>query len=435
MAETLFIRLGSQPQDNIHWLVWSGANSEIIASGELGHAGQLSELSEKAQNRPVTVFVPGCDVSLRRLKVPGKSGRAVRQAVPYMLEDDLAQDVEQLFFAYGNVKEDEQGNNCFAAVVDREQMSLWQSWLADAGIRTKHIIPDVLAMPLAGDAGNGDGDTSWSAVALGEQVLVRQGQWQGVCLDNSIWPLMCDKWQQAAQVLHESQEEDEEDEDSGENEHENGSELQQLYAYSPLDCDDKFDIRSQPEELPLALLAQNVNPSLVNLLQGEFQQVEPRSQATVSWLWAAGIALFALVLNVGIKGAALMQVSNQQEAVEQQIIATYKQAFPATKRVRVTTIKSQLKQKLAELGPGNSGGGFLEMLSRVQPAFASVPGLKPASIKFDSKRQELRLQALASDYQQFDKFKSALEKARLTVNLGAQSNQGEQISGSFSIKG
>ncbi|WP_281559282.1 type II secretion system protein GspL [Thalassomonas sp. RHCl1] len=429
MAETLFIRLPSQSQECIHWLIWSGANREIIASGELDHTGQLGELSDKAENRQVTVFVPGCDVSLRRLKVPGKSGRAVRLAVPYMLEDDLAQDVEQLFFAYGNIKEDEQGHNCFTAVVDREQMHLWQSWLADAGISTKHIIPDVLAMPLS------ENDDSWSAVGLGQQTLVRQGQWQGLCLDNGIWPLMCEKWQQATQTPSESDDGEVSDEDHEAPDSENSSAELVIDAYSALEGDDQLIIRAQPEELPLALLAQHVDPSLVNLLQGEFQQVQPRSKATTSWLWAAGIAVFALVMNVGIKGASLMQVSNQQAAVEQQIIDTYKKAFPATKRVRVTTIKSQLKQKLNELGPGSSSGGFLEMLAKVQPAFATVPGLKPASIKFDSKRQELRLQALASDYQQFDKFKNALEKARLTVNLGAQSNQGEQISGSFSIKG
>ena len=43
------------------------------------------------------------------------------------------------------------------------------------------------------------------------------------------------------------------------------------------------------------------------------------------------------------------------------------------------------------------------------------------------------MQTIAKDYQYFEKLKVALEKAGLTVNLGAQNNQGEQISGSFSI--
>jgi general secretion pathway protein L len=54
-------------------------------------------------------------------------------------------------------------------------------------------------------------------------------------------------------------------------------------------------------------------------------------------------------------------------------------------------------------------------------------------LKFDGKRQEVRMQTIAKDYQYFEKLKVAFEKAGLAVNLGAQNNQGDQISGSFSI--
>ncbi|MDO6654196.1 type II secretion system protein GspL, partial [Colwellia sp. 1_MG-2023] len=48
MAETLYIRLGSQAQDEISWLIFNTLEQEIIASGVLPHAEQLSELTEKA---------------------------------------------------------------------------------------------------------------------------------------------------------------------------------------------------------------------------------------------------------------------------------------------------------------------------------------------------------------------------------------------------
>jgi len=54
-------------------------------------------------------------------------------------------------------------------------------------------------------------------------------------------------------------------------------------------------------------------------------------------------------------------------------------------------------------------------------------------LKFDGKRQELRLQAVADDYQHFERFQSALNAASLTVKQGAQNNQGEKVTGSFSI--
>jgi len=210
-------------------------------------------------------------------------------------------------------------------------------------------------------------------------------------------------------------------------------------TYSPLpESTAEMSINVMPEELPLGLLATTYKRNKAdkfNLLQGEFKIKEQRSPAITSWFWVAGIAVVALLLNVGIKGAELIQLNSHQAQVEQQIISTYKKAFPKTKRVRVSTVRSQLNQKLKEVGGNNNSSGFLSMLKQVQPALAAVPEIKPQTLKFDGKRNEMRMQAFASDYQYFDKLKIALEESKLTVSQGAQNNQGEQISGSFSISG
>jgi general secretion pathway protein L len=186
-------------------------------------------------------------------------------------------------------------------------------------------------------------------------------------------------------------------------------------------------------ELPLALLAQHSKDTPFNLFQGEFKIKENRSKNVNNWLWAAGIAICALLLNVGYKGAQLWQLNAQQEQVETQIIAQYMKVFPNTKRVRIGTIKSQLNRKIAQLGGRSEQAGFLSMLSQVQPAFTKVPELKPESLKFDAKRQELRVQAVANDYQHFERFKGVLNASNLNVKQGAQNNQGDQVTGSFSI--
>jgi general secretion pathway protein L len=415
MLETLYIRLGSHARDPIHWLIWANAQQEIIASGELANASQLSELSEKSLQREVVSFIPGCDIAIKSLKVPGNSPKAVRLAAPYMLEDDLAQEVESLFFAYSTIKKNERGDNCFIAGVAREQILSWQSWLNDAGIKCKVMIPDVLAMPIE--------EGQCSAVVLGEQVLLRQSQWQGMVVDISTWHLIAAKLFQAR-----------EDEEQN---------IEQVNCYSALPNNEKsgseqlnsaqLNIAAMPEELPLALLAQNVDLSLINLLQGEFQVKEQRSPTLVHWLWVAGIAVFALLMNVGIKGAQLIQLNAQQQQVEEQIISLYKNTFPQTKRVRIATIKSQLTQKMAGIGTISGNNSFLSMLNKIQPAFSAVSQLQAESIKYDGKRNEIRLQAIGSDYQTFDNFRSHLEKAKLKVSQGSQSNHGDKISGSFSI--
>lgn len=425
MAEILYIRLGSQVEDEITWLVFNSLEQEIIASGKLTHAEQLSELTEKAQQRVVKVFVPGCDVLLKRLTVPTKSFRAMRAAVPYMLEDELAQDVDDLFFAYTNTVNEQNGHNCFVAVTARAQMLLWLSWLAEANIQVTTLQPDVLAMPVV--------EGQWSAISLNpehasstqSQVVVRHGQWQGFTLDSEAWQFVLE--QKIATYQADSAQE---------------APLT-INAYSDLPLLETLSnqdsvatgvtLNKAPEELPLALFAQHCQHSKFTLLQGEFKVKETRSKNANNWLWVAGIALCALLLNVSYKGAQLWQLSAQKSQVEAQIIERYKKAFPGASRVRLGTIKSQLSAKMAQLGGGDEQAGFLAMLSKVQPAFAQVPQLKPESLKFDGKRQELRLQAIADDYQHFERFKSALSRANLTVKPGAQNNQGEQVTGSFSI--
>jgi len=417
VTETLFIRLGSQAHDTIHWLGVAEASSteqEVIASGELKNAKQLNELTDKAKTRLVKVLVPGCDVLLKSLKVPAKSSRAMRLAAPYMLEDSLAEEVEQLFFAYADLPNDVDGNNCFTAIVAHKQIQQWLSWLAEAEIETRYIFPDVLAMPMNEDV--------WSAITLGDnqqQVIVRQSLWQGFVLDASAWQLQC-------QAFANAQEE--------------GTEVEQqtsisIEAFSPLAHSEQLAITPMPEELPLALMAKADNTKLnrFNLLQGQYKLKEVRSHAGKQWLWVAGVALFALLLNLSHKGVQLWQLHAEQDNVQQKIVSHYKKAFPKTKRVRISTIKSQLNRELALLGGLSDKQGFLAMLAKVQPAFAKVPALKPETLKFDGKRQELRIQAAAKDYQAFEQFSVALSTANFTVKQGSQSNQGDQVTGSFSI--
>ena len=419
MTETLFIRLGSQARDTIHWLIVATTSSnetEIIASGELKNAQQLSELTDKAQQRQVKVLVPGCDVLLKSLKVPGRSSRAMRLAVPYMLEDSVAEDVDQLFFAYADLAIDVQENNCFTAIVAHKQIQLWLSWLADAEIQTLFMLPDVLAIPYTGKG--------WSAITLGDsnqqQVIVRQHLWQGFTLDASTWQLQCQSFSTPPPESTEDKE---------------PRVGVYIEAYSPLAYSDKFNLCAMPEELPLALMAKHYCSKLnrFNLLQGQYKVKENRSHAGQQWLWVAGVAVFALLLSLGHKSVELWQLNAEQYRVKENIIASYKKVFPKTKRVRIATIKSQLNRELALLGGVSDSKGFLAMLAKVQPAFAKVPALKPDSLKFDGKRQELRIQATATDYQAFEQFSNALAAANLTVKQGSQNNQGDQVTGSFSI--
>ncbi|TKB46683.1 type II secretion system protein GspL [Thalassotalea mangrovi] len=412
MRETLYIRLGSQAHDPVFWLITSTEQNDEIASGQLSGAQQLSELTDKARNRDVKVLVNSADVRLKAVQVPGKNDRAIRQATPYMLEEDLAQDVDSLFFAYSNPPADYEGEaNTFVAIVAHKQLATWLSWLHDADITAKMMLPDVLAMPVH--------EQRWVAINLDKHWLVRIDAWQGFVVDQDNIDLFLQQY---------VQENDGVDTDI------------QVQCYSQTaDFDSAalpkgISIEQMPQELPLKLLSDYAPTTRFNLLQGQYQFKEERSPLVRFYLKVAVIAMLALLVNMLVKGMEIYQNTGKYELYSQQIESEYKKAFGQNQRVRMSTVKRQIATKLQELGGGNSDQNLLAMLEKIRPAFVSVPTMKPDAIKYDNKRGEIRLSVVASNYQAFEQFKQALEKEQMDVTTGAQNNQGDQVVGSFNIR-
>src|SRR5690554_289434 len=128
MSEVLLIRLPKQAQAQVSWLVANASGDEVIASGVLTNITHLAELTEKASQRDVYVAVAGDAVSMHNAAVPAKSRRHLKQIIPFTLEDDVAEDIDNLHFAWPS--QTPANEPIPVAVVAREQMSLWLNALA-----------------------------------------------------------------------------------------------------------------------------------------------------------------------------------------------------------------------------------------------------------------------------------------------------------------
>lgn len=98
MSEFLTVRLSRDKQAPIRWLVWSTSQNEIIASGELSSKEQLGELSTYADQRTTLLLLDSRDILLMEAEIPAGAARQVDTMLPYLLEDDIAQDVDELHF-------------------------------------------------------------------------------------------------------------------------------------------------------------------------------------------------------------------------------------------------------------------------------------------------------------------------------------------------
>ncbi len=78
------------------------------------------------------VVVPGTDVLLTEPELPAKAGAKLQQIVPYALEEQLAEDIDELHFAIGKRVGD--APTTPVAVVALSLMDEWTNALKAAGL-------------------------------------------------------------------------------------------------------------------------------------------------------------------------------------------------------------------------------------------------------------------------------------------------------------
>ena len=59
-------------------------------------SGTLVDASIAADDRSVIALVPAADVLLTNVHIPARSSTKIRKALPFALEEDLAEDIERL---------------------------------------------------------------------------------------------------------------------------------------------------------------------------------------------------------------------------------------------------------------------------------------------------------------------------------------------------
>ncbi len=393
MSERLFIRLGITDSEPCSWLVWSEQEQEIIASGELADASALQTLSERAGNRPVDVLVPSDVVRLMQVELPEKGQRQALKALPFLLEESLAQNVDELHFVPGA----REGDTLHVAVVAHEQMQQWQTWLADAGLKARKLVPDCLALPLAG--------CQWALVQVGNQYLLRTGVGSGVAVGKDwlalLLPQLLDGTEQAPTVA----------------------------CYTEFQ-DERLDCQLQPLDLPMLVLAKGHLQSPVNLLTGAYQPRKEYNAQWQPWKKVAMVAAVALVLALVNKGLGIYQYHQQAEQLQAESEAIYRQVAGAT---RIVNLRSQLGKTLSALQGGGVGGELFTMLQQLQPTFSQVPELKPQSLRFDGDRGELRMQVSAKSYEQIDKFRQ-LAAQQFTIDAGAMNNNDGAVTSTLTLR-
>lgn len=395
--EQLLVRLGANKSDAVSWLVYSTADDEIMASGELENADALATLTERTGQRSVIALAPSSDILLKWVTLPPRAGRKVIAALPYMLEEELATDISKQFFALGP----KVGNEQAVAIVSHEKMQQWQLWLKDANLACDTIIPDVLAVPHTADG--------WSILTLGEQLLVRQDNFKGIQGEQQwLLPTLAHFTSQHSTPVSVTN-----------------------YAGIDLSGLPNIEETETPLELPMQVLAKEATATSFNLCQGEYKVKRKRSSVLSQWRVAAVLAVLVLCTSLIDKTATLYQLKSQNDVLRSQISNTVKSGFPNIGTYR--DVRRKLQSEMAKLEQGGGNASMLIMLDQLVPAFAAT-NVKPQTLRFDASRTEIRIQAEGKSFEALEQFKKTAEQAGFLVEQGAINNRDSGVVGTVSIR-
>jgi general secretion pathway protein L len=374
MADWLLLRLPRNPDAEATWILADARGNAISAP----QTGPLEQAAQRAAGRHVCVLVPGTDVLLTEPELPVKAGAKLQQIVPYALEEQLAEDIDELHFAIG--KRNADAPTTPVAVVALSLMDEWTNTLKAAGLVPESMYVDSDLLPV----------NPGHAVALLEDDVVVVRPPVGATIS-----MPSDALAEALQLVKPGAEASE-GTGRGLILYTGAAEWQQ---YSPQveSVRDQFDgIKVQLLTAgPLQLFAQQL-PSAkpINLLQGRYTPQTTRAVGWQAWRVAAMLLVGLVALHAICKGAELFMLKSAEKKVDASIEQAFRTAMPG--ETNATNARRRMEAKLALVRSGG-GSGLLPVLGAFAEARNSVPGTTVQAMSFHDGQLILKMGAPDAD--------------------------------------
>ncbi|HID1018557.1 type II secretion system protein GspL [Klebsiella michiganensis] len=386
-AAVLIIRLNPDAATAIWRLAAPG---DAAQTGEWHPDAGDPTLSLLAQRHPAWVLVPASDCAFHRVTLPAGARRNAQQALAFLLEEQLATEIEESHFAL--IHRDK--SDCAVAVVGREKMRAWQAWCEGLGLNVLALTPDALALP--------QNPTGWSAVRCGEQWLFRCKTCSGMAVETPWLGELLAHWPHIAPIA----------------------------CYSP-PPDIAAPWQPRPVQDLLALAASNPQARKICLRQGNFA-AKRRPPTPRRWRTAIVATLALLLLWSGNRLHDHLALARQADAAVQASRDFYRQWFKAEKNL--VNPRLQMQQHLRRLESVSARPALISRLGALQQIIAETPGIRLRALSFDAARNALQLEISAVSSQALAQF-SQRARAGFRVQTGEMKPRADGIEGRLTLEG
>jgi general secretion pathway protein L len=419
MAEFLVIRLGDSQQAPANWIAVdsSGARRSPPVIGPLHEA--CADIGE----RSVIVLVSSVDVLTTTVDIPIRGGVKLQAALPYALEESLADDVDKLHFAAGTRRSSGQVP---VSVVDREKLAGWLSWLREAGIEPSSMVAE--SYGLARIPG------TISLIVAENQVVINDGAdielvMQSVSPGDALADIGAF--------------------DEGTGEHDEQSDTlgmpRHVLVYCAPEDEERYQhdwiaMRQELDSLDVKLLADGVLPRLavtvatgagVNLLQGEYGRKTDFLGMFEPWKYAAMLLLAFGLVAVGGKAADFYGLKQQHANLQQQFLLEYQQIVPGAALPRDPA--AAVQSLLVRSGKAQAPQIFLRSLEHLSQAIQQNQSAAIEAINFRAGVVDVRL--TAPDVTTLDSIqKSVSQSGQFEATIQSTTQDGDKLKSRIQIQ-
>lgn len=418
MAEYLVIRLGNEPEQRADWIAVDSDGTRRSPPV----TGPLAEAVNDVGDRSVIVLVPATDVLTTSVDIPVKSGARLLSALPFALEEQLADDVENLHFAAGTRRD---SGLLPVAVVSLEQLSDWLGMLQDAGITASRIIPENQGLAII--------PGTLSLLVAGDEIVFNDGAdsefvMQGVKPSDAL----------AVAGVLDAQGVDDDEQDATQSGH--------LVVYCEPADEERFvhdwnALRNELASVDINLLPDGVLPRLavtvaagrgINLLQGRFGAKAELATIFQPWRYAAMLLVALGVVALGGKAVDYYRLSQDQQTLKQQFTQEYRELRPndTTEIIdpvgKVTSIRRSLG------GPAVAQV-FLPSLQELSAALAQNEAAEIEAISYRAGIIDIRL--TAPDVATLDSIQKLVSgSGRFSASIQSTDQVGDKVSSRIQIR-
>jgi general secretion pathway protein L len=418
MKQNLVLQISTAKLDansSIKWFVFD-TDAELRGSGETKLVQLQPTLTAVFSGGETLVLVPGELVLLTAVNIPSRQLRQIKQALPYMVEELIADNIEDVHLALPNIKPGDD-QSMPVAVVGHHLLIDWLDQFYQYGIKPDWMCPDTLAVPWR--------EHGRSFFVSGERVLYRDQRYSAQAfflpqLDTYLGLLKTPASIDAIGALPRYQIAGGSDCTVAVNQ------LSEAVA-AQLQIEVSTTNYTEPGSEVLASNALLHRDDLINLLQGGY--AVQRQGDAAAWRRTALVASIGLLVYCVISGASGMWFSWRADKVEAQTVAFYRELFPQERRV--VSPKKQMQAHLR--GPGLDSISPLSLLAKTALGLRNN-NIQVDELRYSQQRNDLQLQLRAPTMDVLDKIKQQLSGVGLSVEINSASQRGNETLGRLNVR-